>query len=293
MARISKLTVPQMMVWVSLTMLPALGFLTYWQGWGFLMNLGVAVGAAVFFEYLSLRALARAKQSRAKLDCFVGLPPRNDGSAILTAFLFAAGVPAFASFWVPIIGMFFAIVIAKHLFGGLGHNIFNPAMVGYAVVLIAFPTQMVVWPAWSVDAISAATPLDHANASMTAHNLFPYFVLNGLWLLGGLVLLLKRIITWHIPVAMLCGMFVTALFFPNPVIQLGLGASMIGAFYIATDPVTAPAQWRMRLVWGFLIGVLLILMRHYSSYPDGLAFAILLANCFTPLMDQLSIRTFK
>jgi len=269
MPKVSKLNVPQMMFWVIATALPALGFLTYWQGSGFLVNLGVAVAAGLVFDWTS----------------------RSDGSAILTAMLLAAGIPAFAPFWVPIVGMFFAIVIAKHLFGGLGNNIFNPAMVGYAVLLIAFPTQMVVWPAWAVDAMSAATPLDHANTSIMSHDYFPYFMLNGLWLFGGLILLFKRIITWHIPTGMLCGMMLTALFFPHSLLQLGLGATMIGAFYIATDPVTAPAQSRMRITYGFFIGVLLILMRQYSSYPDGLAFAILLANCCTPLMDQLSIRT--
>lgn len=276
MPKIAKMNVTQIMKWVIACTIPAMAFLTYWQGVGFLVNLGVALVSAMIFEYLSLRARAEK--------------PSRDYSAVVTAILFAAAIPAFASFWTIIIGMFFAIVIAKHLYGGLGHNIFNPAMVGYAVVLIAFPDQMVVWPSWALDSMSAATPLDHANTSLIDHDLMPYFILNGLWLLGGLILLFKRIITWHIPLGYLLGMMVAGVFFPHPVIQLGLGATMIGAFFIATDPVTAPASINMRFSYGLLIGVLIIMMRQFSNYPDGLAFAILLANLCAPFMDQISIR---
>lgn len=273
MPKLAKFNVSQTMFIVIAATLPALGFLSYWQGAGFLINLAVAIAAALVFESL-----------------FAGISALADGSAILTAVLFSAGVPAFAPIWLPIVGMFFAIVVAKHLFGGLGHNIFNPAMVAYAVVLISFPAEMVVWPSWTLDAISAATPLDHANPSLLDHDLAPFFILNSLWLLGGLLLWFFKIIRWHIPLAVLTGFMLTAIFFPHPLIHLGLGASMIGAFFIATDPVTAPATVPARLIYGLLIGCLIVLLRQYSSYPDGVAFAILLANICTPLMDQLSIR---
>lgn len=281
MAKIAKLSMNEIFIWVIVTMIPALAFLIYWQGWGFLMNAGTAVVSGLIFEVMM--------QWRGRIGLSTAPnAPLHLSSTILTALLFAAGVPAFASPWVIITGMFFAIVVAKNLFGGLGHNIFNPAMVGYAVVLIAFPSQMVVWPAWALDSLSSATPLDHAGSSSS---LLPYFILNCLWMFGGLVLLFKKIIRWQIPVGLLSGMLALAVFFPDPLFQWGLGASMIAAFYIATDPVTAPATPLMRFVFGFLIGALIILLREFSSYPDGVAFAILLGNMCAPLMDQLSIRT--
>jgi len=190
-------------------------------------------------------------------------------------------------------GMFFAIIIAKQLFGGLGHNIFNPAMVGYAVILIAFPQYLVVWPAWSVDAITSATPLDVIQAQVPYTG---FFILSAFWMFGGLGLLYKRIITWHIPAGVLMGIaiFAFALFpFQSqtqiiPLAQLGLGASMIGAFFIATDPVSAPANQRARFIYGLLIGMLIILMRYYSNFPDGVAFAVLLANICSPMLNTLT-----
>jgi electron transport complex protein RnfD len=185
--------------------------------------------------------------------------------------------------------MFFAIVIARHLYGGLGHNIFNPAMIGYAVCLVAFPKEMVVWPAWALDGMTEATPLDHAS-SILSHNLIPYYLLNAAWLAGGLFLLFKKIIRWQIPVGVIIGLMITACLFPHPVLQLGLGSTMIAAFFIATDPVTAPGEPKMRLIYGLFVGSLIILLRQYSSYPDGVAFAILLGNLCVPLMDSLSVR---
>ncbi len=286
MAKVPKLNVSQTMAWVIGTMIPAFAFLTYWQGVGFLVNAGIAVISGIVFETLT------KAEGRMGLSTAPNAPLRTiiDWPTVLTALLFAAGVPALASPWVLIVGMFFAIVIAKNLFGGLGHNIFNPAMVGYAVVLIAFPSEMVVWPSWALDSVSSATPLDHANNTPVGSPLLPYFMLNALWLLGGLILLAKKIIRWQIPVGTLCGLIVCSLFFPDPWMQWGLGATLVGAFYIATDPVTAPGTPRMRFIFGFLIGTLIILLRQYSSYPDGVAFAVLLANMVTPLMDQFSIR---
>lgn len=272
MPKVSKLNTQETMLWVIGASLPALCVLTYWQGHGFLINLAVAMLAGWFFDS-------------------VGQSRTIDYSTIVCAILFASGVPAFAPAWVPVIGMFFAIVVAKRLYGGLGYNVFNPAMVGYAVVLIAFPTQMVIWPTWSLDSISAATPLDHVNTGIIPENIFPFVLLNAAWLLGGLILMFKKIIRWMIPAGVLLGMLLPALFFPDPLLQWALGSTMICAFFIATDPVTAPATPYTRLIYGLLIGMLIIMMRQFSSYPDGVAFAVLLANLCTPLMDQLSIRT--
>lgn len=277
MPKISKLSLNQMMIWVILAALPALIFMTWWQSWGFLINLSVGLSSALIFE---------------SLFCFKrGIKVEDLTPAFITAVLLCAGIPSFAPWWIPIVGTFFAIIIAKHLFGGLGHNIFNPAMVGYAILLVAFPKVMIIWPAWATDAISAATPLDHVQSSSTMMTIEPWLILNACWLLGGLILLYKKIITWVLPTGFLVGMLTTALFFSDPLLQLGLGSTMIGAFFIITDPVTAPATPKIRFFYAFVVGLTVILMRQYSHYPDGLAFAIILGNACVPLLDEISQRT--
>lgn len=289
MNQMNKSEVQMIMCWVIAASTPALTYLIYWQGAGFLLHLAIAALSGFLFEAIILKLRKR------ELKMYL-----LDGSTVITAILLTAGIPAMAPFWLTVIGMFFAIVIAKQLFGGLGHNIFNPAMVGYAVLLIAFPQHMVVWPAWSIDALTSATPLDLLQTQRLALPLDiqtyeGFFILSGLWFAGGCVLLMKRIISWHIPVGVLSGALFTALIlspllpYPtvNPIYQLGLGAMMIGAFFIATDPVTAPAHKAARFIYGLLIGVLIICLRFYSNYPDGVAFAVLLANIAGPMLDQI------
>jgi electron transport complex protein RnfD len=225
----------------------------------------------------------------------------------------------------------FAVVVAKHLYGGLGNNPFNPAMVAYAVLIIAFPAQMSRWPApaeliaaspgfldqfllpftgRALDAVSMATPLDtlktqlaltpNVEAVRAAQAVFGQVGGRGgewlavAYLAGGIYMLARRIITWHIPVSFIAGLFLLAsvLHYANPArfadgfFHLAAGASMIGAFFIATDPVSGPTTRRGQLIFGFALGVLAYLIRVFGGYPDGVAFAVLLGNAFVPLIDM-------
>jgi len=262
----------------------------------------------------------------------------QDFSALVTAVLFALCLPPLAPWWIALTGMFFAIVIAKHLYGGLGHNVFNPAMVGYVVVLICFPQSMTQWlPAaapgsWSVglwdsiasvlsggppatlqwDAISQATPLDTlrtgVNSGMTVDEIraAPVFGdFGGLgweWIanwyaLGGLWLLWRRIISWQVPVTMIGSVVLLGLlaYFadpgsnPSPMQHVFSGALVLGAFFIATDPVSGCASNRGRLVFGAGVGILTLVIRRWGGYPDGVAFAVLMMNMAAPLIDRYTV----
>ncbi|HAO53196.1 MAG TPA: electron transport complex subunit RsxD, partial [Gammaproteobacteria bacterium] len=218
--------------------------------------------------------------------------------------------------WIVVIGVAFAIIFGKQLYGGLGNNPFNPAMLGYAFLLISYPLQMTTWAGeflglsqvidiifnlTSVDALSGATQLDEVKtqlalgkvvAELDVHSISQAWINVG-FLLGGLYLIVRKIITWHIPVAFITGMVVISsiLYFINDQIYLPmqdhlmLGATMLGAFFIATDPVSASTTPKGRLIYGFLIGVLVIIIRVFGGYPDGVAFAVLLMNITVPLID--------
>jgi electron transport complex protein RnfD len=255
-----------------------------------------------------------------------------DGSALLTAWLLALSLPPLAPWWLVVVGTFFAIVIAKQLYGGLGYNPFNPAMVGYAVLLISFPVIMTHWPApielaqaklsfanqleyifgasnsMNLDAVSMATPLDYLKTQLTLHHSVQDIVsaaqfgllgakggelIVGAYLIGGLYLLQQRLITWHLPIAFLAvlalmaGAFYLAdpTRFANPLFHLFTGASMLGAFFIITDPVSGPTTPKGKLVFAAGIAVLTYLIRVYGGYPDGVAFSVLLMNMCVPLID--------
>jgi electron transport complex protein RnfD len=245
----------------------------------------------------------------------------GDHSALVAAILLALSLPPIAPLWLPIIGTAFGIVIGKQLYGGLGQNPFNPAMVGFAALLIAFPLEMSQWPrAWSDtglsltdilagtgnlpwDAISRATVLDAGNTALRAGLSLPASPLwqqpatwiSLAWLVGGIYLLRQRIISWHIPAGLLIAITILASVFfiidaeryASPLIHLLSGACMVGAFFIATDPVSAPAHVTARLVYGLCIGALLYIIRVWGSFPDGLAFAVLLMNLSAPALDHL------
>lgn len=270
------------------------------------------------------------------------LPNLADNSALLTALLLGISLPPLAPWWLVVLGTAFAIVIAKQLYGGLGQNPFNPAMVGYVVLLISFPVQMTSWlppdalqavkPGLldslsmifsqhtldgasmpqlqlGVDGVSQATPLDtfktglragHSADQLLAQPIYSGVIaglgwqwVNAGYLLGGLFLLWKNTIRWHIPVSLLVSLAICAtlgwLFSPDslasPLIHLFSGATMLGAFFIATDPVTASTTNKGRLIYGALIGLLVWLIRSFGGYPDGVAFAVLLANICVPLID--------
>ncbi len=302
-----------------LALIPGSILMVYWLGPGVLMNLTVSVLVAVACEALCLRCRQRAIT-----------PMIADGSIVLAAWLLALCLPPAFPFGPLIVGTLAMCVLGKHLYGGLGQNLFNPAMVGYAVLLVSFPTAMTTWTqpgeltafndtanwgSWwalkwhgvsslggSWDAITQATPLDHLRSlerqslivDVDALHSPPWRALSLAWLAGGLYLLVRGIIRWHIPVAMLVAAALTHLayrfFFPEyslPLLPaLFYGALMLGAFFIATDPVTAPSSVRSRLCYGAGIGVLSMVIRTSSNYPEGVAFAVLLMNATTPLLDR-------
>jgi len=290
-------------------------------GPGVIANIAIAVLTASMAESLVLMLRKRPI-----------LPALSDYSAVLTALLLAIALPAYAPFWVTVFGTLFAIVIGKHLYGGIGYNPFNPAMLGYAALLISFPRQMTSWQApWEIavqhpglreafehivgmhtlaaDALGQATPLDHFKTQLglakSPDEIQSASIYAGLagkgwqsvnlcYLAGGLWLLKKGVIGWQIPAGFLAGLFFPALIFylfgvaqyPTPLFHLFSGATMLGAFFIATDPVSAATTVRGRLIYGVLAGVLVFTIRSWGGYPDGVAFAVLLMNLAAPTIDN-------
>ena len=307
-----------------LALVPAILAYTVFFGWGLMINIIICVSASLALEAWMLKLRKRP------LDIFL-----NDGSIIVTAVLLAFCLPPLAPWWIPVLGSFFAVVVGKHLYGGLGYNPFNPAMVGYVVLLISFPKDMTSWLppdmlndlqvdmfstfiaklGWplpydlTLDAITMATPLDTVKtqlglsetvAEITASSaIFGDFggvgwEWIGNWIfLGGVWLIYKKITSWHIPVAMLGSLFTISLLFflldpdhyASPMFHLFSGAAMIGAFFIATDPVTASSTPTGKLIFGAGIGILTYVIRVWGGYPDGVGFAVLLMNMAAPTID--------
>lgn len=318
-----KASVNIMMLKVLFALVPGIAAYVWVFGSGVLLSLGLASVTALASEAIMLKLRARPV-----------MPFLLDGSALVTAWLLALALPPLAPWWLVVVGTLFAIVMAKQLYGGLGYNPFNPAMVGYAVLLISFPLLMTTWPAplvlaqaqlsfldqWHyifmgvlpqgvpLDAISSATPLDYLKtqrmleqgvAEITRAPLFGIVagkggeIITGAYLLGGLYLLQQRIISWHVPVAFLSvlvlmsGIFnlVNPSHYADPMLHLFGGASMLCAFFIATDPVSGPTTPKGKLLFAAGIGLLTWVIRVKGGYPDGVAFAVLLMNMCVPLID--------
>ena len=317
-------TVARVMLQVVYALIPAVLAHAWFFGPGIFVQIALACGFALGFEAAMLALRGKP------LGLFLG-----DFSAVVTALLFALCLPPLAPWWIAATGMFFAIVVAKHLYGGLGHNLFNPAMAGYVVVLICFPVAMTTWlppaqlavvqpglgevvlsivtgqaPAgltW--DAVSGATPLDTIRTGVATGQTIselrqaPIFGDFG-WLgwewianwyaLGGLWLLWRRVISWHVPVTMIGTVLLlgTGAWLtdpgsnPAPLQHVFSGALIIGAFFIATDPVSGCASPRGRLVFGAGVGIITLVIRRWGGYPDGVAFAVLLMNMAAPLIDR-------
>jgi electron transport complex protein RnfD len=314
-----------MMLAVLYALVPGILIYTYFFGWGLLINISIAIVTALACEALVLKL--RHKPVRHYL---------LDGSAVVTAVLLALALPPLAPWWLTFIGVAFAIIIAKHLYGGLGYNPFNPAMVGYAMLLIAFPREMTFWlpplsaghplpgfldslnyslfqilPAGSsIDTLTMATPLDTVKTQLGLNrtieeilqqnpNLFRGFTAHGWdWVnlmfgLGGVVLIYMKVINWRIPFALLVSLFLISTLFaipdpdlqPSPWFHLLGGATMLGAFFIATDPVTASTTPRGQIIYGAGIGILVYVIRTWGGYPDGVAFAVLIMNMAVPTID--------
>lgn len=338
---------------VILCLIPGLIAQTIYFGWGNLVQVLWGIILCVTLEAIILGIRKRPIIFTLK-----------DNSAILTGILLGIAIPPLSPWWIMLIGAICAIIIAKHLYGGLGHNIFNPAMVAYVVLSISFPLQMTSWmpvvelqaipqnfidtlqliftgvnsegfdieqvrntiqPAMlsasqdantgataSLDAFTGATPLDAIKSSIKlgidknvlfSSPIFTSFAgagwqwVNMTFLIGGIALLLRRAIAWHIPAAYILSLFVCAVIgslvspqtTTGPLIHLFSGATMLGAFFIATDPVSASTTPKGRLIYAALIGFLIYLIRTLGNYPDAVAFSVLLANICVPLIDYYTI----
>jgi electron transport complex protein RnfD len=319
-------SVPLTMRRVLYALVPAAIVYTWFFGWGLAINFAVAAIAALLVEGGILRLRGRGTRHALR-----------DGSALVTAALLAFSLPPLVPFWIPALAAAIAISLAKQLYGGLGKNPFNPAMVGYVFCLLSFPVEMTQWipprmgdidyqhlgmvahlryaltggvpEGLDIDVLTRATPLDlvkeglrggRAFAELRGGSLFGDFGGRGwewvanLLALGGLYLLYTGTIRWRIPVAVLAGLLIpaTALHlldprgFAAPGFHLFSGATMLGAFFIATDPVSSSTTERGRLIYGACIGLTTYAIRTWGGYPDGMAFAVLLMNAAVPLIDR-------
>jgi len=319
-------SVPRIMRRVLYALAPAAVVYTWFFGFGLLINFVIAAVAALATE-AAILLLRRRPVSRSL----------RDYSALVTAALLAFALPPLLPWWVPALGGFVAIALAKQLYGGLGKNLFNPAMVAYVLLLASFPILMTQWlpprmgdldyrplgfvdqvryslfvelpPERTVDAYTRATPLDMVKEGLRSQRTFQELRGSSMigtfggrgweWVgnfiaLGGLYLLYAGIIRWQIPIAVLAGLCLPALVlhlidpsgFPGPAFHLFSGAALLGAFFIATDPVSAATSDRGRLYYGAGIGLLTYAIRTWGGYPDGLAFAVLLMNAAVPLIDR-------
>lgn len=301
-------SVPKLMYGVIYALLPALAVSVFYFGIGMIVITVTSVLSCMAFEYLISKYLLQQK------------PMHLDGSAALTGLLLAFCLPANLPFWLVIIGALVAIGVGKMTFGGIGNNPFNPALVGRVFLFISFPAALTSYPKpgqWFsyLDASTGATPLSILNESSASHTPVPEVMskmpsyldmflgkMEGsagevaafALLLGLIYMLWKKIISWHIPVSILLtvAVFTTILWlvnnqqFANPLFHLLTGGLMLGAIFMATDYVTSPMSRKGMIIYGIGIGILTVLIRVFGSYPEGVQFAILLGNGFTPLINK-------
>lgn len=288
---------------------PAFLVSIYVFGFSALVLTSIAVASCVFFEYVIQKYLLKTNITV------------NDGSALITGILLAFNLPTNLPIWMIVLGSLIAIGVAKLSFGGLGYNIFNPALVGRVFLLISFPVQMTSWPTalenntTVVDAVTGETTLGiikeglmYGETMSSISQKLPSTIdlLIGITsgsagemsalalILGGFFLLIRRVITWHIPVSILASMAImTGIFwfiepeqFANPIIHLLSGGAILGAFYMATDLVTSPMTKKGMIVFGIGIGVITVVIRLFGAYPEGVSFAILIMNAFVPLINK-------
>jgi len=308
----------RIMLSVMLALVPGIIAYIYFISPLVLINAVFAVVAAIMLEAFACRLRGRNVMLQIQ-----------DASIALAALLLALAVPPMIPLWQLLVGVAIMVILGKHVYGGLGHNPFNPAMVGYAALLISFPQSMTFWlnpfvleshnlpdlfqakltldivtsnPQIAWDAITQATPLEHIRSlkaqsqPIALSDLLRQTIESGwCWvnlgfLTGGLFLLYKRVIQWHIPVSVIAGFILWSSLFSQQALPLHLslfsGSLMLGAFFIATDPVSAASSKRGRLIFGFGIGSLCFVIREYGGYPEGFAFAVLLMNLCVPLIDH-------
>ena len=281
---------------VVLALIPALAISTYVLGLRVLFVTFVAVASCVLFEYLISRLFLKRKAT-------IG-----DLSAVVTGVLLAFNLPVGIPWWIVVIGALVAIGIGKMTFGGLGCNPFNPALTGRIFLLIAYPVEMTDWTTGVPDALSGSTMLPAVKYHLTSLadvNFAHLFggVMNGSMgeisavalLVGGIYLLVRKVISWHIPVAVLGTMalfaFATAigqgdLMWQLPLFHLMAGGAMLGAIFMATDYSTSPMTHKGMLIYGVGIGVISMVIRLWGAYPEGMSFAIFIMNAATPLINK-------
>ncbi|NCB56734.1 MAG: RnfABCDGE type electron transport complex subunit D [Gammaproteobacteria bacterium] len=298
------ISIKKVMFKVNIALLPAvlLGILQF--GMPALFLVVTTILSALACEVISLKLNPRAQGEI------------NDGAAILTALILAMSLPPHAPLWLGALGSAFAIFFGKQVYGGLGQNLFNPAMLARVVLLISFPVEMTkwitpsafydgVWYKMGVDGVSGATTLGLSKeGAETGFHWLPHVLGTStgslgetsamLMLLGGVWLIHQQVFTWHVPLATLAGCLLpgTAMWLadpaaiPEPLAQLTSGGLLMCAFFIATDPVTTPTSNRGKLIFGAGTGFLIFVIRAFGNFPEGVAFSILIMNAFTPLIDQ-------
>lgn len=299
----------RLMLDVIIAMLPAWAVSIFFFGWGAIVTTLVAVGACILFEFLIQKYLIKGPYTIGNL------------SAVVTGMLLAFNLPTNVTPFLVVLGSLIAIGVAKMSFGGLGSNLFNPALVGRVFLLISFPVQMTSWPApiasraQYLDAVTGATPLAVVKEAVKAGkpisevaSSIPSYMdlflgnmggslgeISAAALLLGLVyLLIRKVITWHIPITIMgtIAVFAGALWLSNPekfvdpIFHLVTGGVMLGAIFMATDYVTSPMTTRGMIYYAIGIGVITILIRDFGAYPEGVSFAILLMNATTPLINK-------
>ncbi len=302
-------TVKKIMYSVIIALLPALAVSIYYFGLDAVRVTLIAVASAVFFEYIIQKFLIKGKQTI------------TDGSAIITGVLLAFNVPSNLPIWMIVIGALVAIGVGKMSFGGLGKNPFNPALVGRVFLLISFPVDMTIWPTnrfallANPDAVTGATPLailkegvkNGEKVTDLLSQVPPYLdmffgntggslgEISAFALIIGLIyMLMKKVITWHIPVTMLGTIFIFSAIlnfanpekFADPVFHILTGGVMLGAIFMATDMVTSPMSKKGMIIFAAGIGIITIIIRNFGAYPEGVSFAILIMNAFVPLINK-------
>jgi electron transport complex protein RnfD len=292
---------------VLIALIPAFLVSLYMFGLGALIVMLTSVAACIFFEWAIVKFILKRERTTIL-----------DGSAAITGVLLGFNLPSNLPIWIIILGALFAIGVAKMSFGGLGCNPFNPAIVGRIFLLISFPVQMTTWPVagqWMhyTDVQTGATPLgimkgvisgapgvslDQLPSSLDlflGNNPGSFGEISALALiLGGIYLIWKKVITWHIPVSILVTVFVFSgimylvnpALYASPLTHLLTGGLMLGAFFMATDYVTSPMNPKGQLLYGVCIGLITVIIRLFGSYPEGMSFAILIMNSFTPLINN-------
>jgi electron transport complex protein RnfD len=299
-------TIETAMYGVIIALLPGALVGAYYFGINALRVMAISIVACLAFEAMVLKMRG------------MEMSPLKDGSAVLTGLLLAMNLPSNIPGWMVIVGALVAIVIGKHVYGGLGFNPFNPALVARVFLLISFPVALTSWPvpeplSFSLDTVTGATPLGDMKTSLlmegnvgAAANMSLVDPLIGnmggslgeigalALVLGGVYLLLKKIITWHIPVSYLATVFaMTGIYwlidpvrYAPPTFHIVTGGLMLGAFFMATDYVTSPVTGKGMIIFGAGCGAITVFIRLFGGYPEGVSFAILLMNAATPIIDR-------